>query len=236
MMEPERQPILITADMLVPAADPHAGRIDFERRMSYAPRVTLWLLVTLGAIFVWQITSGALLSAAAIVNAGALVRARVMAGEWWRLGSATFLHGGPAHLIGNGVSLYILGMACEHTFGRARFAGIYAVSGLAGSLLSMTLSPGPSVGASGAIFGIMGALVAHLIKHQDAFYVRDKRIGIVLLVWASFTLLLGFMTPYVDNGAHLGGLLAGIVAGLFVPSRLLSRSAAARAGQSRRTR
>ncbi|MGH7468677.1 MAG: rhomboid family intramembrane serine protease [Longimicrobiales bacterium] len=228
MAEPERPPILITPDMLVPAAapDPHAGRIDFERRMSYAPPITLGLLAILLIVFVWQIASGALTSEAGIVNAGALVRSRVLAGEWWRLASATFLHGGPDHLIGNSISLYILGMACEHAFGRDRFAGIYAASGLAGSVLSMMISHGPSVGASGAIFGIMGALIAHLIKHQNEFYLRDKRIGIVLLAWAVYTLLIGFVTPYVDNGAHLGGLLAGIVAGVLVPSRLLSPTSA----------
>jgi membrane associated rhomboid family serine protease len=67
----------------------------------------------------------------------------------------------------------------------------------------------------------MGALTAHLIKHQDDFYVRDKRIGVVLFIWGGFTLLLGLATPYIDNGAHLGGLIAGTVAGVVIPSRLV---------------
>jgi rhomboid protease GluP len=218
--------------MLAPPAsparpDPRAGRLDFERGMTYGPPVTLGLLVFLTAVFAWQVSSGALASADAIVAAGALVRDRLiipgsaLGGEWWRMLSATVLHGGVDHLIGNAISLYVLGMACEHAFGPARYAGIYLASALGGSLMSVLLAPGPSVGASGAIFGLMGAVIAHLTKHQDRFYVRDKRIGIVLLVWACFILAEGLASPFVDNGAHVGGLLTGIVAGLVTPSRLL---------------
>jgi rhomboid protease GluP len=218
----EEEPLDISSDMLEPPApDPHGGRIDFERGMSYAPPLTLILIVLLFLIFSWQVRSGGLASAEGIVAVGALVRERVLAGEWWRLISAPFLHGGVEHIVGNVISLYILGMACEHAFGQKTFAEVYAISGLSGSVFSMGYSPGPSVGASGAIFGLMGALTAHLIKHQDDFYVRDKRIGIVLFIWGGFTLLLGLATPFIDNGAHLGGLIAGTVAGVVVPSRLL---------------
>jgi rhomboid protease GluP len=218
--------------MLAPPAsparpDPRAGRLDFERGMTYAPPVTLSLLAFLTAVFVWQVNSGALASADAIVAAGALVRDRLivpgaaLGGEWWRMLTATALHGGVDHLIGNAISLYVLGMACEHAFGSARYAGIYVASAVGGSVMSVLLAPGPSVGASGAIFGLMGAVIAHLTKHQDRFYVRDKRIGVVLLGWACFTLAQGLASPFVDNGAHIGGLLTGVVAGLVTPSRLL---------------
>jgi rhomboid protease GluP len=116
-------------------------------------------------------------------------------------------------------------MACEHAFGAGRYAGIYLASAIGGSTVSALLAPGPSVGASGAIFGLMGAVIAHLIQHQDRFYVRDKRIGIVLLVWAAFILAEGIASPFIDNGAHLGGFLTGIAAGLITPSRLLATEA-----------
>ena len=216
------RPVRITQDMLAPPPpDPRGGRIDFERSMSYAPRFTLGLLAFLSAVFAWQVMRGTLVDQETITAAGALVRDRVLAGEWWRMLTATALHGGAEHLIGNGISLYILGMATEHAFGARRFAGIYLASGLGGSAVSMLVGPGPSVGASGAIFGVMGALIAYLIKHQDRFYVRDKRIGVVLLAWACWILMEGFLTPFVDNGAHLGGLMVGLLTGLFVPSRLL---------------
>jgi rhomboid protease GluP len=226
--------------MLAPRAagaapsDPRAGRLDFERGMTYAPPLTLSILATLVGVFAWQVSSGALASAEAIIAAGALVRDRVvvpgavLGGEWWRMFTATLLHGGPDHLIGNAISLYVLGMACEHAFGSARYAGIYLASALGGSVVSVLLAPGPSVGASGAIFGLMGAVIAHLIKHQHRFYVRDKRIGIVLLAWAAFILAEGFASPFVDNGAHVGGLLTGVVAGLVTPSRLLAEGEARR--------
>jgi rhomboid protease GluP len=217
--------VRITRDMLAPAGppppDPRGGRIDFERGMSYAPPLTLGLLAFLTAVFVWQVMRGTLESEETITAAGALVRDRVLAGEWWRMITATILHGSPDHLIGNGIILYVLGMATEHAFGARRFAWIYLVSGLGGSALSMAFGPGPSVGASGAIFGVMGALIAYLIRHQDRFYVRDKRIGVVLLAWSVWILIQGLATPFVDNGAHLGGLLAGILCGLVAPSRLL---------------
>ena len=222
------KPVRITKDMLAPSPpgrpdrpDPRAGRIDFERGMSYAPPFTLGLLAFLTAVFAWQVVRGTLVDQETIIDAGALVRSRVLAGEWWRILTATALHDGARHLIGNGISLHILGMATEHAFGPKRFALIYLISGLGGSAVSMLVGPGPSVGASGAIFGVMGALIAYLIKHQDRFYVRDKRIGVVLLAWACWILMEGFLTPFVDNGAHLGGLMVGLLTGLFTPSQLL---------------
>jgi rhomboid protease GluP len=227
---------VITPEMLAPPAarpDPRGGRIDFERGMTYAPPLTLGLLAFLTAVFGWQLSRGSLESAEAIIAAGALVRDRLIVGEWWRMLTATALHGGPSHLFGNAISLYVLGMACEHAFGTARYAGVYLVSALGGSAMSALLAPGPSVGASGAIFGLMGAVIAHLIKHQERFYVRDKRIGIVLLVWAGFILAQGLASPFVDNGAHVGGLLTGIAAGLVTPSRLLAERGAGAAVRRR---
>ncbi|MGH7680308.1 MAG: rhomboid family intramembrane serine protease, partial [Gemmatimonadaceae bacterium] len=103
------------------------------------------------------------------------------------------------------------------------FTGIfvlYFVSALGGSILSVTLSPGPSVGASGAIFGLMGAIILILHRHRDVLYMRDKRIGVVIGVWAGYTFLLGAVSPMIDNGAHLGGFLAGALVGPLLPLRL----------------
>src|SRR5947208_1632145 len=133
--------------MLAPGTD---SRVDFERGMRTAPPLILLLIAANVALFGWELAAGALASRESIVEAGALVRDRVLAGEWWRLESATFLHAGWDHLLGNCLVLYVVGMACEHAFGFVRTAIVYFTSGLAGSLLSGALSPGPSVGASGA--------------------------------------------------------------------------------------
>jgi rhomboid protease GluP len=218
----DEQPIRITADMLdVPR--PVDTRIDFEQGMSYAPPATLMLIVALGAIFAWQIKTGALASQESIIAAGALARDRVMQGEWWRLLSATVLHGNAEHLIGNAVSLYILGMASEHAYGTRQMLLIYLASGVAGSLLSIAMGPGPSVGASGAIFGLMGAVMVLFWKHRDELLVRDKRIGVVIAAWALFTIVTGLVVPMIDNAGHVGGLLGGVAAASVMRPRILER-------------
>ncbi len=97
--------------------------------------------------------------------------------------------------------------------------GVYLASGIAASLLSMGLSPGPSVGASGAIFGLMGAVIAVLNRHQHRLYLRDRRIGAVLAAWAIYTIATGLMSPFVDNAAHAGGFLGGALLGLRLTPR-----------------
>src|SRR5207237_10738423 len=95
-------------------------RRDFERGMRTAPPLILVLIAANVALFGWELATGALASRDGIVEAGALVRDRVLAGEWWRLGSATFLHAGWDHLLGHCPVLYGVGMACEQAFGFVR--------------------------------------------------------------------------------------------------------------------
>ncbi len=186
------EPILITPEMLAPAravkpAARRDGRIDFERGMRRLPLFIATLIVANVAVFAWEIASGAFLDRKSLIEsglhvanqinpleAGALVRVRVLAGEWWRVFTSMFLHGGPDHLIGNMVALYIVGMACEHAFGAARTALVYFGSGVTGAAFSLATGPGPSVGASGAIFGVLAAVAVMLYKNQDRFYVRDN--------------------------------------------------------------
>ena len=196
-------PLRITPDMLL------SRKVDFARRMGRLPPVTLATLVLLAAIFVVEIRLGALASKEAIIAMGALARERVAAGEYWRLLTAPWLHGGIEHLIGNGIALYILGMVCEAAFGRAQLFVLYVLSGLAGSLVSMLVSVGPSVGASGAIFGLQGAAIVLLRRERDRLLVRDRRVGFVLLIWAIYTIAGGLTDPFIDNGAHIGGALGG---------------------------
>ena len=211
-------PLLITDEMLLPR-QPIETRIDFERGLSYLPPLTLVLIVVNLAIYVWELASGALDSEQALVAAGALVRERVLQGEVFRVVTAMFLHAGVEHLVGNCVVLYVLGMACEHGYGTARTAVIYFASGICGSLLSMTFHPGPSVGASGAIFGLCAAVIIFFLKYQRLFFLRDKRIGFVLLFWAIYSVGTGFLSPQIDNFAHIGGFVGGAIAGAVLPRR-----------------
>lgn len=206
---PPERPSVITSDMI---AD---QRVEFERGMSFAPRLTLIIIAINLAVFAWELAVGALDSADAIVAAGALQRSEVLRGEVWRLATAPFLHGGFDHIVGNCVVLYIVGMGCEHAIGPRQTLWVYSTAGFAGSLLSAVVNPGPSVGASGAIFGVMAALVYVLHAHRDRIVVRDNRIGFVLGVWTIYQIASGFLTPYVDNMAHAGGVLGGLLAAHF---------------------
>ena len=197
------QPLRITFDMLL------SRRVDFERRMRRVPPVTVVTLALLAAIFFAEVRMGALASRESIIAMGALARERVVAGEHWRLLTAPWLHGGMEHLVGNGIALYILGMVCEAAFGRAQFVVLYVLSGLAGSIVSVLVSAGPSVGASGAIFGLQGAAIVLLRRERDRLLVRDRRVGFVLLIWAIYTIAGGLTDPFIDNGAHMGGALGG---------------------------
>jgi rhomboid protease GluP len=184
-------------------------RVDFERRMSRVPPVTLATLALLAVIFVAEVRMGALESRESILAMGALARERVAAGEYWRLLTAPWLHGGTEHLIGNGIALYILGMVSEAAFGPAQFVVLYVLSGLAGSIVSVLVGAGPSVGASGAIFGLQGAAIVLLRRERERLLVRDRRVGFVLLIWAIYTIAGGLTDRFIDNGAHLGGALGG---------------------------
>src|SRR5687768_1257370 len=184
-------------------------RRDFERGMSRRPGVTLAIITVLSAVFAVEAAMDALDTPETLIAMGALARPAVLAGQYWRMITATLLHGSVGHLAGNVVALYILGMVCEHAFGRAQFVLLYAASAVAGSLLSTIASPGPSVGASGAIFGLQAAAIVLFRSHRDRLLVRDRRIGFVLLIWAAYAVVSGLLTPYIDNGAHVGGALGG---------------------------
>jgi len=216
--EPDNNEIItISDDMLV------EEKINFEHRMSYFPLISLILILANVIIFGWEVSTHALSSKNSIIESGALYRENILAGELWRLVTAMFLHGGIKHLIGNCLVLYILGIACEHAFRRSRMIAIYFIAGLSGAILSVIMEPGPSVGASGAIFGLMGSLITFFYQYRDRLIVRDNRIGLVLLAWALYQIVNGFMTPYIDNFAHLGGFMGGVLVALLIKSPLIQK-------------
>jgi rhomboid protease GluP len=204
----EEQPERISDDMIVPAR-PKDNRIPFEKGMSYFPLLIALIIVVNFAVFLWEIATGALLSHDSVLAAGALYPEKVLAGEWWRLITASFLHGGLDHIISNTIFMYFLGMATEHAFGLVRTAVIYLAAAVSGSLLSLVAQPGPSIGASDAVFGLMGALIVILYKGRSSYYLRNRGIGTFVAALAALVLFLGFSDPYIDNWAHLGGLLGG---------------------------
>lgn len=139
---------------------------------------------------------------------GAKVNALIDAGQVWRLISCMFLHSGIAHLLCNCYAIYIYGPIVERLYGRWRFILIYFISGLSGSILSYAFSPAPSVGASGAIFGLIGCMLYFRERHPEIF----KRIfGKTLFIVLGINLILGFIQTGIDNFGHIGGFLGGFI-------------------------
>jgi membrane associated rhomboid family serine protease len=131
--------------------------------------------------------------------------AGVSHGEWWRLFTAAFLHYGPLHLAVNMYSLYITGSLLEHVIGRWRFVLLYVVAGLAGSTGALIASPDAiTVGASGAIFGVFGALF--VLERSRHIASGGQIAGLIIL-----NLVFSFLLPGISIGGHIGGLIAGVV-------------------------
>lgn len=146
-----------------------------------------------------------------------------LSGQWWRLITSVFVHGGLLHIGLNMWVLWGLGRTTERVFGSLGFALVYLVAGIGGSFASVLVHPNVnSVGASGAIFGIAGAFLAFLLRNRDRMdpvvltTVRRNLLNFVLV-----NLAIGFAIPVIDQSAHVGGLVTGFVAGLVVSPRLV---------------
>ncbi len=142
----------------------------------------------------------------------AVNRFAVINGEYYRLFTGIFLHANIFHLLFNCYALYIVGMQLESFLGKGKFLLVYLLSGLAGSCLSIFFSTGYSVGASGAIFGLLGSLI-YFGYHYRVYLesvVKSQIIPLIIL-----NLLLGLM-PGIDNWAHIGGLIGGVLATMAV--------------------
>ena len=132
----------------------------------------------------------------------------VAEGEWWRLITAAFLHYGPLHLGMNMLVLWFIGPALEDYLGHARYLLLYVVAGLAGSAGALIWSPNAlTVGASGAIWGLMGA--ALILEARRIYVFGGQAMGLVV-----FNLAITFVIPGISIGGHIGGLIGGGLAAL----------------------
>ena len=153
-----------------------------------------------------------------LVDMGALYGPYVvLKGEWWRLFTAMFLHGGMTHILMNMFSLYLIGRGVEMYFEKKAYVSIYLFSGLLGGLASLYMHPDSvGVGASGAIFGVFGALAGFFLAHRDKIEDHSKAFmkdfGIVL----GINLVLGLSIPSIDVSAHIGGLAVGLIGGFVI--------------------
>jgi membrane associated rhomboid family serine protease len=199
--------------------------------------VTKVLLVAIGIGYLWELVvaggPGSLFdgpSGEALIDAGALVpysggtvaqpTGGIVGGEWWRLLSSMFLHAGLIHLGLNAYVLWIFGTEIERQIGRLATLAVFLVTGVFAGATSFALATGftIAVGASGAIFGLVGAFIAYNYLRRHHVLAQARLRGAVTML--AINLIIGFSIPSIDWRAHLGGLVAGLVAGFAVdPSR-----------------
>ncbi len=192
----------------------------------YPPRVVrlrlplskpLWTYVILAAnLLVFALAQ--LIGPNLVLALGAKDNQAIISGEVWRLVTSMFLHIGLLHIAFNSYALWIFGPRVERAYGRAHFFLMYGLSGLGGSALSFFMSPHPSVGASGAIFGLIGVLGAYFYRYRERLTAGRAQLTNIVSI-AVYNLLYGFIVPAVDNWAHIGGLLVGLTLGWFLAPR-----------------
>jgi membrane associated rhomboid family serine protease len=165
-------------------------------------------------VFAVELALGGSTSIDVLVQMGAMVPILVAQGEYWRLVTAMFLHVGLLHLAFNAFGLYLFGSLIEGVLGSARFIAIYLVTGVCASAASFAFSPAgtAAAGASGAVFGLLGAWLAFNLRRRSLSLAQANIQGALVLI--GINLALGFLLPGIDNIAHLGGLAAGVVAGV----------------------
>jgi len=188
-------------------AAPSAARNALRGQTAIVTQVLIALNV---GVYLIQLGMGAGVNADTgwIFEKGVLWLPFLQQGDWWRLITAAFLHHGPLHLGLNMLALYWFGAPVEMFLGRARFLLLYLVGGLAGSAGALIATPhSPTVGASGAIFGILGAA---LVLERQRLYVLGGSALTVIVVNIVFTLVV----PGISIGGHLGGLAGGALATL----------------------
>jgi len=199
---------MATAQQPIPSVD--------ERPAAARPVLSYILVVACGAAFaaLYHLHGG--IDLLTLVCSGAKDRELILqGGEWWRLVSAGFLHADGVHLAANLLSLAVIGPQVERLWGTARFLLVYLAGLVGGSLASLAATPEASVGASGAICGLLGALIVFSTVYRR-FLPPERWLPAWLALGAAAALqvLVGILVPFVDNAGHAGGFVAGGLAAL----------------------
>ncbi len=223
-MCPHCRAFITTSDSTCPYCNERVGPKAIELRntgeligglIPQARFVTILLLIINGGLFLaTSMLPGGSNNPAVLYVFGAKESQAIFEGhEWWRLVTAGFLHGGFTHILMNGWVLMDLGAQIEMVFGPARLIVFYLVTSVCGFLLSAWWSPVLSIGASAALFGFIGAMIALGVANPSSV---GRMIRSTYTRWALYGLAYGFIPIFhVDNAAHIGGLASGFVLGYF---------------------
>lgn len=173
------------------------------------PFFTYMFMIIQVAVFLFLEAVGSSTDTSTLIKYGAKFNPLILEGEWWRFFTPIILHIGLLHLLMNTVSLYYLGTVIERIFGKWRFLLIYLIAGFGGSIASFIFSPAISAGASGAIYGLFGALLYFGVIYPKLFF---RTMGFNILLILGINLIFGFSMPGIDMAGHIGGLIAGFLA------------------------
>jgi membrane associated rhomboid family serine protease len=200
--------------MRCPECTKQRTKVVRMREMASVPRVTYALIALNVLAFLTEQGQFTLFGSeihGRVIDEGVLFRAAIAEGhQYWRLLSSAFLHENFIHIGFNMYLLYVLGMMLEPAIGSVRFAAIYCTSLLVGSFGVVFATNAASLGASGAVFGLMGAAVVELRARNIS--VMQSGIGGLIII----NLILSFSLANISVGAHIGGLLGGALAGLAI--------------------
>ena len=196
------------------------------------PYVSVLLLLTITGLFLvmWKMGHGDVRRVAYLF--GDKENDLIRAGQWWRLITPIFLHGGWEHLLANSLTLVLLGMPMERIYGARKYFLIYMLAGIAGNLSSFWFSTATSLGASGALYGLMGAGLVFPFRFKRYIDPRARKAFLTQLGWAAFiNISLNFWPNtglHLDKFAHLGGMVGGgLAALLWMPDVLEEEPASA---------
>lgn len=173
------------------------------------PFFTYIFMIIQVVVFFWLEKHGGSTNNSTLIKYGAKFNPLIYNGEWWRFFTPIFLHIGFLHLASNTLALYYLGAAVERIYGTIRFPFIYLFAGVSGVIASFLFSSNLSAGASGAIFGCLGALFYFGAIYPKLFF---RTMGINLIVILVVNLAFDFSSSGIDNAGHLGGLAGGFLA------------------------
>jgi rhomboid protease GluP len=188
----------------------------------FFPLLTYVLIGINIIVFLLMTLAGGTTNQSVLIAFGAKVNSLIKEGQVWRLLTSMFIHIGILHITFNMYALWAIGPLTERVFGHRRFFIIYILSGLGGSFASFLFTTALSAGASGAIFGLVGALLYYSYKRPSLW---KSGLGINLVVIIVVNFIFGLTQPGIDNFAHLGGLLTGAVISVLLSGKIASASA-----------
>jgi len=196
-----------------PSAPPPKPQTVAVSLPAIPPSVTYAILGVTVFVYLLQLLSRFVFGTDLLIEYGAKANEYIRTGELWRFFTPMLLHdstGLPLHIGFNMYALYIFGIGLERRYGHGRFFLLYILSGFAGAVFSFLFSSAYSIGASGAIFGLIGAEGIFLIQNRKLFGAQvGKAINNVIFVVA-INLFLG-LSPGIDNWGHIGGLMGGLI-------------------------